>query len=316
MAKRHLGVLLHVGTNLWTDVPEPEDMPPQDAHVFLHPEVRFSEAVWREAVERMVRAGVDRVVMDLGEAVVYPSHPELAIPGSLSPDWFRHEVARLKGLGVEAIPKLNFSAAHDAWLGEYSRMVSTPEYYRVCSDLIGDVAEIFGRPRLFHLGYDEETAQVQRNYAFSVVRQGGLWWHDFLWFVGEVERRGMRPWIWSDYYWGHREDFLARMPRSVLQSNWYYGPDLETPPRELEIRQVRTYDELDRAGFDQVPCASTWVRTGNFAATVDYCRRRLSPERLKGFLMAPWRPTTEAWKVTVLDAIDRVAAVSAEETAG
>ena len=31
---------------------------------------------------------------------VYPSHPELALPGSRSPDWIRGEVRRLKTLGA------------------------------------------------------------------------------------------------------------------------------------------------------------------------------------------------------------------------
>ena len=65
----------------------------------------------------------------------------------------------LRALGIEPLPKLNFSTCHDAWLGPYSRMVSTPAYYDVCRDLIDEVAELFGGPRFFHLGMDEETAQ-------------------------------------------------------------------------------------------------------------------------------------------------------------
>jgi len=32
----------------------------------------------------------------------------------------KDEIARLKGLGLEPIPKLNFSACHDAWLKDYN----------------------------------------------------------------------------------------------------------------------------------------------------------------------------------------------------
>ena len=42
-------------------------------------------------------------------------------------------------------------------------MVSTPEYYKVCADVIRDTAEVFGTPRYFHLGFDEETVGFSRN---------------------------------------------------------------------------------------------------------------------------------------------------------
>ena len=68
----------------------------------------------------------------------------------------RNEIARLREMGLEPIPKMNFSTAHDIWLGEYSRMVSTKTYYRVCEDLIRDVAELFDHPRLMHIGFRSE----------------------------------------------------------------------------------------------------------------------------------------------------------------
>ena len=36
------------------------------------------------------------------------------------------------------------------------------------ADVIRDVYEVFDRPRLFHLGYDEESAGHQSKYAFGV----------------------------------------------------------------------------------------------------------------------------------------------------
>ena len=79
-------------------------------------------------------------------------------------------------------------------------------------DLIHEVCALFDMPRFFHLGYDEETAGHQTKYSYDVVRPGELWWYDFLFFVKEVEAQGVRPWIWSDYYWNHPEEFLNRIP--------------------------------------------------------------------------------------------------------
>ena len=65
----------------------------------------------------------------------------------------------------------------------------------------------------------------------------------------------MFPWIWSDCYNGHRNEFLRRMPKSVLQSDWYYGGDFD-PKSSMA---ARAYLQLDKAGFDQVPCGSNWA---------------------------------------------------------
>jgi len=98
---------------------------------------------------------MNALVLDLGDGVRWDSHPEIAVENAWTPAKLREELDRARELGIEPLPKLNFSTAHDAWLGPYSRMVSTPQYYEVCRDLIDEASELFGRPRLFHLGMDE-----------------------------------------------------------------------------------------------------------------------------------------------------------------
>ena len=309
--------LLHMGTNMWCDqrVSSWDEIKAEEVdRVCQADHVRFDEQVWRSLTDRMAKVGMNMVVIDLAEAIRYPSHPELAVKGSWEIDRFRKELSRLRAIGLEPIPKMNFSTAHDIWLKEYSRMVSTPEYYRVCADLIRDVAEIFDHPRFLHLGYDEETFRHQGKYAYSVVRQDDLWWHDFLWFAKETEKAGMRPWIWSDYVWHHRDIFYKRMPKSVLQSNWYYRNEFD--PEKLRaigdldhMARLKTYEELDKAGFDQVPTGSNYTFDTNFEGTVAHCRRVCSPERLKGFLMASWHHTLARYEKKNLEAINQVGAV-------
>jgi hypothetical protein len=290
---------------MWSDIPvkswgtfkdEQLDLVCQADHL------RFDEKVWQTLTNRMKDAGMNLLVIDLGEAIHYESHPELAVKGSWTVSRFRSELARLRKLGIEPIPKLNFSTAHDTWLKEYGRQVSTLAYYRVCADMIKEVCEIFDKPRFFHLGYDEETATHQAQYSMAIVRQGELWWHDFLFFVKEVEKQDVCPWIWSDYYWNHPDEFLKRMPKSVLQSNWYYGASFDTEKQKA----VQTYIDLDKNGFDQIPAGSNWSNDINFKGTVEFCRKNLSPEHLKGFLMAPWFFTLPEWQDKNLAAIAQV----------
>lgn len=286
--------LAHFGINSWKDIPLAEAPADSSEHYLTRccaDHVRFDEDEWLRLSERLAEAGCNQIVIDLAEIVEYPSHPELAVKGSWSVEKLRNELARLRGMGFEVVPKMNFSACHDTWLKDYHRMVSTPTYYRVCEDLIRDVVEIFDHPRLFHLGYDEETAGHQSKHRYVVCRQGDLWWHDFLWFVKVTETTGARPWIWSDYIWNHRDEFLKRMPKSVLQSNWYYGRTFDSSKMGDRAKYVDAYEWLDKAGFEQIPTGSNFSCDTNFADTVKFCDSRCDRTRIKGYLMAPWTRT-------------------------
>lgn len=293
--------LAHLSTNMWCDRPADRFNTEYRRIRGLSDKLLFSENVWLEWTGRMQETGVNQVVIDVGDGVRFPSHPELAIEGSWSPQKMRDEVDRLEKLGIEAIPKLNFSTSHDSWLKEYHRQVSTPEYYRVCEDLIGDIIEIFGNPRFLHIGYDEESMK-QAYMDFSVVRQGELWWHDFKWFLETVEKKGSRPWCWADAGVNRPDEFISRCPKSALLSNWYYWM-----PFDSTVKQVRLYERLDEAGFDQVPCGSVWGVPDNFQTTASYCHRRFDHSHLKGFLMANWARTLPRYREMASRSFDAMA---------
>ena len=289
-------VLLHLGYNMWCDRDFGAKPP---CYVVAKPRLRFDLKLWHELTLRMANVGLNMVIIDLGEGIKYASHPELAVRGSWSHAKLKTELDRLRAIGLEPIPKLNFSACHDEWLGPYARMVSTDTYYGVCKDLIAEVATLFDKPRLFHLGMDEETAGHQREFAYCVIRQHELWWHDLHFLVDQTEQNGARAWVWSDYVWNHPDLFYQHMPKSVLQSNWYYG---KTFSRKLNY--VKTYVELARKGYDQVPTGSNWSNNVNFERTVRFCARNIPPKRLLGFMQAPWHPTLMAKRDHHLEAVE------------
>jgi hypothetical protein len=290
--------LLHLSYNMWCDREAPE----WGEYVTAQPFLRFDESLWEDLLHEMQRAGINMVVLDLGDGVRYESHPEIAVQNAWTVDRLKTELSRMRSLGLEPIPKLNFSTAHDAWLGEYSRCVSTPRYYEVCRHLIEEVISHFDTPRFFHLGMDEETAEHQRNYAYCVIRQHELWWHDLQRLVDEVERHNVRAWIWSDYMWHHPDLFFQKMPRSVLQSNWYYGADFDPT-----ITYVKAYLDLEIHGYDQIPTGSNWSIPENFEKTVQFCQEHIAPERLLGFLQTVWKPTLEACRERHMAALEKVA---------
>jgi len=299
--------LLHLSYNMWCDWDSPERA---GRHGVYRPDLRLDRAVWDDLLRQMANLGMNRVVIDLGDGVQYESHPEIAVKNAWTPEQLRTELAAVRRLGLEPIPKLNFSTTHDAWLGRYSRCVSTDAYYAVCRDLIAEVIRLFEKPRFFHLGMDEEWAQDQRDYQYIVVRQHDLWWRDLYLYVDEVAKGGSRPWIWSDHLWRHPEEFYAKMPKSVVQSNWYYETKFEK-----DVTPVKAYDDLEAHGYDQIPTGSNWSSPDNFGLTVEYGRRHVAPERLLGFLQTAWQPTLEVCRKTHTEAIDQAGKAIAAFTA-
>ena len=280
------GVLLHFGVNIQCDLPVTQwgKYKGEDLKLMTAADhVRFDEGVFDRITDRMAAKGLNTIVMDLEEALYYPSHPG-------------KKLEQLRAKGLEPIPKLNFSTTHDIWLKEYHKMVSTPQYYRVCADVIADVIDIFDTPRYFHIGFDEETHEHQRKHSISIVRQGELWWHDFLFIVREVEKRGVRAWCWSDKIW-HAKD-------------GYYGRnfDLNRPLKgNRQCNEPNAYIELEKAGFDQVPTPSNWSVDDSVSSTVAFARQHISPQRLKGFLAAPWVKTLPQFEKLHEEQIDQMA---------
>ena len=298
--------LLHLSYNMWCDWDNPAVKGPYYA---AKPYLRFDDNVWNDLLAAMVKAKMNMVVIDLGDGVKYQSHPEIAVEGAWTRDKLKSEIKKLKGMGLEPIPKLNFSTCHDHWLGPYARMVSTPKYYEVCQNLIAEVIDLFDKPRYFHLGMDEEEQKHQRWFEHVVLRQYGLWWRDFEFFVKQVESKGIKAWIWSDYVWEHPDLFWERMPKSILQSNWYYGNAFSA-----DTKEVKAYLDLEDHKYDQAPTLSNWESNDNIYGTVRFCREHIPAERLKGFFLAPWRPTLPEVRDTHLSAIEHFGKAIASST--
>ena len=211
--------LLHLGDNMWGD-------PAIDVEsTKKFPELLTDDHVWRQVVDFLPAQGFNTVLVDIGDGMEYERHPEISVKGAWSKDRLKNELDYMRSIGLTHIPKLNFSAAHDSWLGEYSRMLSTSIYYQVVKDLIEEVAEVFGSPEFFHLGMDEESADIQRGLTFVCARQQELLWHDMFFMFDVCDKIGVKPWVFADLCGNekYQKSWLERMPKSVLQSNWVYS---------------------------------------------------------------------------------------------
>ena len=163
MKKKMWAYMIHLGKNMWGD-------PGSDSKYSVYSDKVITEDdVWKETIDFLPTQGFNTVLIDVADAIEYESHPEISIKGAWSKDKLKKELDRMRSLGLTPLPKLNFSAGHDAWLKEYSRMVSTSIYYKVCEDLIKEVAELFDYPEYFHVGLDEEDAVGQVHWSYNLV---------------------------------------------------------------------------------------------------------------------------------------------------
>ena len=298
--------LLHLGSNMWNEVGNTRGREHRSTPCASEV-LRFDRPLWEAHTLELKEAGVNTLIIDVAEAMLYKSHPEISAKGALTHEEMAAEVERLKALGFEVIPKLNFSTCHDVWLGDYSRMISTPIYYQVCRDLIEEVCEVF-KPKYFHLGMDEENLANQRNQLITIIRQHELWWHDFYYLVECVERFGARPWIWADYFWSYPEECIEKMPKSVVMCGWYYwkcyGETVESS--EYKQKMLASFEKLSALGYDQVPTASVWAEKENLQELTRFCAERIDPEHWLGMMQTTWERIDKDWMHVHKCAIDSI----------
>lgn len=316
-------LLVHLGTALW----------PQ--HVY--DELNFDMDVWNKIVDACVEYKYNTIIIDIAEGLQYESHPEIAVKGAWSKEKMASEVKRLKDLGITLIPKINLSAMHDLWLGEYDRMVSTKTYYKLCKDLIEEAYELFDKPEYIHLGMDEEDLDHTATPQMVLVRQHDLLWHDLKYLFDCVRNLGATPWIWSDPCFDHFDDFAQRFGvEDVVLSPWQYNALKEEHYTPISSRQIYAYyyaqpkyQNMDikyveddpflvkyrtmapkciEKGYKLFPCMSDCNECGdiNCMDTLEYYKER-ADETTPGYVMAPWLITTKDNEEAILKNIRQMA---------
>lgn len=307
MAKEMIwSYLVHLGQCMWG-----EYAPGDGGYCIKTEPLAFHEPTWKEVSQKLKDDGCcNTILIDLGEGVEYESHPEIASPGTWSKKRLSDEIDRLRGMGFKVYPKLNFATSHDKWMGIYARMVSTPQYYTFCKDVIDEACELFGNPELFHLGLDEECYSVQEKSPICVIRNNDLLWHDINYLFKLTENNGARPWIWADYVWHSQKskaEFVQNMSRDVLCSNWYYGDWTHTSG--FWVSSMEGYRTLEANGFEQLPTGGNYFGIpeyceDNMKITVEKCNEIVAPERLAGYMMTTWERTTAEKKDRLICAAD------------
>ena len=297
-------MLVHLSTNMWYEEGNMQKGGKTTWEIGAESYLRFDFGLWRKYTEMLAEAGFNTIVLDIGDGIIYDSHPELAIDGSLTKEELKIEIDRLADMGISVIPKLNFSTCHDVWLKEYSRMVSTPKYYEVCRDLINEICDLL-HPEYFHIGMDEENYAMQKGFNYIVIRNNDLWWHDFYFLVDCVEKRGATACMWSDYIRDDIEGFDKKCPKSVIQCPWFYATTTdETKLADYQIAELKAIRDLNALGYKVFTASSNCFERDSLPVTYEYCNRVISPENNFGIMMTTWFALTEEWWHKHLEAVE------------
>lgn len=180
------------------------------------PQVKKSIPTVHDMITRCHQQGYTHVVFATLDGLKYQSHPEIAVENAWTREELKKELDYAKGLGLKTVPMLNFSAAHDTWMGEMGKKLSTTAYHYFCRDLIDELCQLFEGPELFHLGMDSETAQDQADYQHQVVRGDTLWQKDLAHLLACCRKNNARPWMFADRYRAGAQAFLQAVDKNVL----------------------------------------------------------------------------------------------------
>ena len=80
--------LVHLGYNMWADrkVSKWGGKKHLESHILknvhAHDYLRCDQKLWDNIAKQMAKIGMNMMVIDLGEGIRYPSHPELAVNGN------------------------------------------------------------------------------------------------------------------------------------------------------------------------------------------------------------------------------------------
>ena len=285
-----LAYTIQLGRNMWWDKTGKAPIPQNYLQVIFPKYETFhkDKTCFRLLVDHAAKEGMNTIVVNIGEGLTYDSHPELNLDGSWTKEELKEELNHIRSLNMIAVPMLNFSAAHDVWLGKYERMVGTKAYYQVCADLIDEVCELFDNPPYFHLGMDEETADAQQLYNHTTVRHEVVFFRDLKFYFDCVRKHGCTPWIFSDSYNRFPKAFLEQVEKDVLLSNENISFSGKTEELHSYTCYPQELPELAKHGYSILPMSCCYRYANMPEQTANYIKTNGMEQQVRGVLCYPY----------------------------
>ncbi len=311
--KKMWGLMTHLSFNQW--------LPLKD-------KTEHNEQFWEEIISYSSEHGINTILLDVGDGVKYESHPEISLPDAWDAAKVKKELARLKELGIDVIPKVDFSTGHCFWMKEYRAMTSSKPYYEFAKDIIFELYEIFGQPEYIHIGMDEENEKFSSLSDLVVYRKGDLLINDLKYLIDTVNKTGAKPIIWHDPMIVNPDGFFESIsPDEVLIMPWWYRAIIDGKYTLLSEWRKRDLGEVNREavglcddagveyvedlpivqkeinefkeivlpglakGYKYIPVGSVWADVDtNHLQLAEFFDPQFDNENILGYFTAPWLP--------------------------
>ena len=258
-------------------------------------EPRFSLETGLELLDAMKKAGFNMVILDIADGVIYDSHPEMQRHYSVPISELKAFSDRAHELGIEFVPKLNFSRSgrnqHDKWLSPHwdqNNFVKVRDDYRqTATDIIDEIVELCQPIHFFHIGMDEDHHRSLSQYVETIT-----FFHDYL------EGKGIRTMVWNDTPYENR-DVIAQvhadkmraaeplLPKDIIHVVWDY--DLV---HEGLVKRLSDY------GF------SVLVAPGGNPGRIKKWKKIMEEEGGDGFLFTNWTKCSDENRQKLLDQVE------------
>ena len=128
-----------------------------------------SRSEWNATTKRFADEGFNAIIIDIADGYAYPTHPEVAAKGAWGSDRLAAELRRLRDMGLEPIPSLDFSSGRCAWAGKNAE---TSQARARCVELITDARKAFESPRFFQVIADGRPSEDRESFRAAVISNG------------------------------------------------------------------------------------------------------------------------------------------------
>ena len=281
---------IYLSCNMYSDVPKEKYLYSKDYPMeYYYLDKCIAEPdTFRLLCDEAKKADIDTLVVFAGDGVRYDSHPEIALPGAWSKKELVSCLEYARSLELELVPHLNFSAARDVWMGEYSRMVSTDEYYAFCADMIKETCEIFLGPKYFHLGMDDEYMEYQLKYDYMAARGDKLFIHDLKFLVEQCRKCGATPWVSCDFAHEYSHLFKDAVDEDIpvvggtAVWNNMHGSKPKPESEKISLKAVAGM------GYGLICNMSCWSNSSGPEYVTSFAKNNLPKDQIKGFAITPF----------------------------
>ncbi|OGS74664.1 MAG: hypothetical protein A3F91_13045 [Flavobacteria bacterium RIFCSPLOWO2_12_FULL_35_11] len=260
-------------------------------------EASFSLEAGLAILNKMKESGFNTVILDIEDGVIYKSHPELTRHYSVPMDELKQFADSARELGIDFIPKLNFSRSgrnlHDKWLyphwDELNFVSNRADYRKVALEVMEEIISVCKPQNYFHIGMDEDHHRSLNQYVETII-----------FFDNYLKNKGLQTVVWNDTAYENR-DVIAQVHADKMK---VAEPDL---PKYI-THIVWDYDlvhqglvqRLTDFGFE------VWVAPGDNLERIEKWDKVMKNEGGDGFLFTKWIKCSDENREILLNQIDRL----------